>query len=616
MAFDEMNLFDFFGGFGEEEDLEAKRSKKSPAKSASKKTSDDSDYTSNDLTDDSDEEDEEDNGLSVEESKTSTSEMKPASKKSKEKKTKELKVALPVTCVGRNFRVTIEDSSKSSMTHPEIYKHLFELGYKEVAHRDVNLIIGKDNILYFTSPRTSSKENNSVGFNPTITHLYVANGMEIMELEPSDFDGLDPDEVSVSDVLSKWEASFPQYEAQGLSVDTRAMVACPVYSKAVSEGTVITLPCKVIFAGQTVEFTENDFILEEGKPTAKKIMDEVAGETGVNMCLYEGEKNVYYIEFTPASKDIIHVSKESFLANKNGVDKEATLKMSLPLDVYFATINQNLTLTSEQFDGKTKVTEEEVKKFMGKSYSVLRSSDRKLETFYLKERNLLSIALTSGKKGAAEHAAPSLFKMSDLTLEEAIERETFLGLIKRDMDTFRVEVNPVGAWWGKVGSDGIENVDFKLKLPKIPIKILYEIAKDFYSHMEIERIAQIVWDKSTESYVVNFPSDSVERKALIMYEFAPLPSNQCLVMTIHSHNTFAPYFSKVDDADEIITGIYGVLGSFNESGNFSSSFRVGMEGVFSYRPYDTFFVSAEEYRKGVYFEKEPSVWKEKSTESR
>lgn len=109
---------------------------------------------------------------------------------------------------------------------------------------------------------------------------------------------------------------------------------------------------------------------------------------------------------------------------------------------------------------------------------------------------------------------------------------------------------------------------------QIPGEILGEVVNYFAEDLSKESIVQI-WEEDGRYKVVK-PAYAEATKARVDYSFS-LTTKGRYVMTIHSHNTMAAYFSNVDDADELdIPGLYGVIGRIKQVGDdihYESAFR-------------------------------------------
>lgn len=188
-----------------------------------------------------------------------------------------------------------------------------------------------------------------------------------------------------------------------------------------------------------------------------------------------------------------------------------------------------------------------------------------------------------------EEAHTGSFKMIR-TIEDywsAVKADRFLGTAWCFENPRRVESTELVSYIGefKVDSEGrqvITNVDFSLKIPKIPYSLLRVIIDDFKSHPTEERIFQVRWDVLAKEYVIVKPTEFRSSKCAIEYVFENIPSQLKPILEIHSHNTMQAYFSKTDDNDELLHGFYGVVGTVDAEPTMR--FRVGMEGFFTEIP--------------------------------
>lgn len=574
---EQFSLFDILnGGNMSAMSFEENTSKKEKSRTltASEETTDE---VAEDITDDVDDEEELEGELEVETKTTST---KAASKTAATKKSKgingETKVSLPVTCIGRNWSHTIEGFGTKTIN--EVVKDLYEAGIVEVTHKDVNPIADekllKKQMLYFSSPTQESK--NSLSFFASTDAVVIADGMEQMPLTPTNFDGLEKEEISVFHAQEVWEKGFPTYENSGLSFCPSTSVAVPVITKIMSKDEKITLPKDIVIGGERIRIKIG--LLDPLEVTIGDVMKEYFPGLNVTIkCI----SDTLYCEYT--GKIVTGLKKPGKV--KDGKEVTAKELFRLPCQCYFVTLNQTFELTPEMFGGKTKITSEEVLELLRKTYSLLRNKDRRVEVVYAKEQSLISVALTSGTKGSAyalpEASECGLFKMirSIEELQEVKKLKNFLGVYVPDIGpSQRIEVCPHAVYTATMGEGRelthIKKISYELKRPKIPYRLFQAIVEDFKAHSERERIVQICWDEKKEEYFLSFPSYEESAKAFIRYQFATIAP----IVTIHSHNTMPAYFSHIDNRDEGITGVYGVIGTVDTSPTFK--FRVGMEGSF------------------------------------
>ncbi|UOF89856.1 hypothetical protein LSG31_18575 [Fodinisporobacter ferrooxydans] len=103
---------------------------------------------------------------------------------------------------------------------------------------------------------------------------------------------------------------------------------------------------------------------------------------------------------------------------------------------------------------------------------------------------------------------------------------------------------------------------------------------------DIERSANIVWDVY-DGYFVVFPE---QMGTSVTACFVGYMENEIdfIVLQLHSHGRLQAFFSSTDDADEIRTGFYGVIGECHELYP-QATFRFSCGGKFvKINPYELF----------------------------
>ena len=580
---DQFTLFDFFNGgttsmpFGDEESKKPEK-KKSKAK---EELNEEVETEEMDAVETEDEEDlEEELVVETKETSSKSNSKKDASSKGKKGKniTGETKVSLPVTCKGRNWSYTIDGFGTKTIN--EVLADLYAAGIVEVSHKDVNPIADekslKNQTLYFTSPTKESKSSLSVfSFKKD---MIVADGMEQMPLTPEMFSGMDLEEISVFHVQELWEKGFSVYENLGLNFCSSSNVAIPVIAKSLGVNDTTKLPADIVISGEKTPIKIGLF--DPMEVTVSDITKEYFPGLNVTIkCI----KDTLYCEYT--GKVVTGLKKPGLI---NGA-KEVVAKelITLPCQCYFVTLNQTFELSSEMFGGKNKITSGEIIELLRKTYALLRNKDRHIEVVYAREQSLVSVALTSGTKGSGSaYALPEasecgLFKMIRTfeELQEVKKLKNFLGVYVPTLGpSQRIEVCPHAIYTATMGEGReltrIKNISYELKRPKIPYRLFQAIVEDFKAYPESERIVQICWNEEKEEYYLSFPSYEESGKSFIHYHFKAVPP----IVTIHSHNTMPAYFSQIDNRDEAITGVYGVIGTVHQNPTFK--FRVGMEGSF------------------------------------
>lgn len=590
----QMDLFSFFNG----ENMGAMEFTPLPTEEPKKKEQKKKETTSvankaNKIEDIEEVEDDENELLSMDLDTTDTPKKSSnqSTKKSTKKKgvTGKSMVSLPARCYGRNWNHTIEGFGEKSLN--EILQELFRAGFIEVAHKEILPVSDekalKAGLVYFKSPDKESSSNVSL-FGNTTKAAFV-DGMEQYPFEGlEEFKGLAQEEVSVLDGQMKFEESFPVYKNLGISYCSSSSIGVPILLNKLGKEQEVTLPITVNVAGRKFEVTREDFPMKE-KVLGKDIEEEYYNGLPVTLKI---AGNTIFGEFlgtaaTGLTKPGQHGGKESTV-------KEL---FTLPCSCYFVTLNQTFSLTSEMFGGKEKVTKEELLDLLRKTYTILRNKDRRVEVVYARDQSLVSVALTSGTKGAyalPETECTGLFKLirTASELEEVKKLSNFLGnYVPNKGPCQRVEVCPHGIFLSTMGEGKemlqIKEVHFERKLPKIPRAIFLGILEDFKANPQTERILQVCWNSKKQEYFLSFPGYEQSGKGFIHYRFGLHGQDIYTVLTVHSHNTMPAYFSSIDNRDEAITGLYGVIGTVDQIPTYK--FRVGVEGVFQELEYADLF---------------------------
>lgn len=206
---------------------------------------------------------------------------------------------------------------------------------------------------------------------------------------------------------------------------------------------------------------------------------------------------------------------------------------------------------------------EAVRKRLEKDFPELSKQRTKMD--WDEKKNLICPMVTGGKKGAyfSQGLKGFFFRSKDLIAN----KEPINILAARD-GYYEVRENAIGVFVSQV--EVIEELEpcregFKLNLPKIPENLLAQLISFFsdYAMNEVEVMGVFYWDMDTKSYVLDVPFQEVS-KVKIDVHYSDYPANLIKVAEIHSHNTMSAYFSEVDDADELGTMLYGVVGRLQQ----------------------------------------------------
>lgn len=101
---------------------------------------------------------------------------------------------------------------------------------------------------------------------------------------------------------------------------------------------------------------------------------------------------------------------------------------------------------------------------------------------------------------------------------------------------------------------------FKLNVPKIPAGLLRLATRQFQAIPDKEFLVNFLWHASPiERYGLMVP-DQVGSEASVLANGMMETESRFIVLQMHSHGIMPAFFSPTDDADEVRTGLYGVIG--------------------------------------------------------
>jgi len=457
-------------------------------------------------------------------------------KKKTTKKKAEKKLDGPVTVKGTGWSFTY-GTDGGKYTSKEVLKAAFEAGYKEVIIGS-NRIAADSTIICKTITQTASFDDKQMG-----DSLTVLLGNFRVTYEPSQFEGLSKEEVSVFDVALKFGENNPDFKGCSLAVDFTAGVATPVFSESFK-------PKK----GETyLVWTDNG----NKEFTGDELID---GEYVIR----KSDSDILFLEEKVDTKANVASISASDLGLEKVDIKVAKELYHLPFTLYLQNFGQKFALTSDAFGGKEAVEKDDLIAVLKPKYKMFRQSNREVSVSYDKASSTVGVAVVSGRKGAAAIAAP---------FSNVINFSEF-----RDKLTKRVEDTEVGLFKGYQNDETLEvtGLSFSMKLPKIPSHILDTIVAEFRRDITKENMVQIMWSAKDKEYYVVKPTARYTSVS-VFYELTH--TSDILVMTVHSHNKMKAFWSSIDDNDEVNTSLFGVIGNLDQASP-SMLFRAGMEGCF------------------------------------
>ncbi|MFD1676095.1 Mov34/MPN/PAD-1 family protein [Alicyclobacillus fodiniaquatilis] len=173
----------------------------------------------------------------------------------------------------------------------------------------------------------------------------------------------------------------------------------------------------------------------------------------------------------------------------------------------------------------------------------------RVEMVYDKEKGHIIPVLKGHKKGAApiltEHPKKSLTVYNYLDTE--------------DGTIYEIRRTHTGVFTAPLQGQGTRHFELnELFVPRIPLSAIKEVLDVFKGDTTVEHLAYIIW-KPFYGYFVHWPNQ-VKTKVSVEGEPFMETDEHFIVLHIHSHNTMPAFFSQTDDADEIRTGFYAVVG--------------------------------------------------------
>ena len=484
---------------------------------------------------------------------TSDDEEEKADKKTAKKKApakKEVKLKGVVKVVGNGWRTTYGEEG-AAYDGKDVAQALYDAGYKEIANAEVKYTA---TTMYInTINQKASADDVAMG-----DEITIELGNFKVNYKVADFGGLTPEEISLFDVMIKFQQDNPQFAGCGLKFHSGSKVASPVFTRKAT-----------IKADATYSVWTDGGVMQM---SGADIKDDTVfvSDTGTYFVVAE----------TPKSAQSVQSYSLKFPAS--GKDKKAVEVYRLPFSLWVENFGTTKACTSADFGGKETVTKDEIIRYLGNAYRIFRSQSRKFSISYDRNSSVVGVAVVSGEKGAAAKAAPISAKVVNFF----DYRERLFSSVKE-----RVENTALGLFKGYEDEYDMLSLDvFEMSLPKIPAYLLDTIIKKFKQDLTREDMVQIYWSVKSKSYYLVHPTATYDK---ISVRYQMTHTRDILVMSIHSHNTMPARFSRVDDEDEIYTGLFGVIGDLDKP-VISMSFRAGMEGKFKTLYYADIFTNGGE----------------------
>lgn len=307
-------------------------------------------------------------------------------------KAEDFEVKLPVNIKARAFEInalTIGEATVAKVS--DIWKEL-EKRYPQFAMGALELVYIKEvDCLFVCDGRLSATGEDASVFADAESTIKVCDGGTACELSASDFTDEEPDEVTLGEIRDRFVEANPLYDGCGLYFDEKAQCAYPVFDKIVAPKAGELTEVTVCGERKTFELDTNETLAVKAGGNARGIIPYVvSGKAGgIAWLSWRKAAGKGVSAYSPYGSGTIETPKA----------KNVEKKYPLPMSLLVANFNQTYELTSDMFEGKEKVTKEDITKAMAKVDSLFGDSERKIEYLFNESRKVMSCMFVSGKKG-------------------------------------------------------------------------------------------------------------------------------------------------------------------------------------------------------------------------
>lgn len=500
-----------------------------------------------------------------------------AKKATPKKPVNDREVELPVEVIGRNIHYRVDGTGKRKLS--EINNELVEKGYLQFSIPAMGLFYHEaSNIVFVVDSAVTKefKEDIIVDLKDGIT---VCDGMLQAELTMDDFEGMEEDEISLKHIIDKWVSINPSYAGCGMAYNEESSVFYPVLKELTEKDYKEKIHSLSSYLKRTVTYDVEE---EKDYPSLLKELEPMLTDFGtdkVKVMIQYGSGNHFFVSYVSNEAYRVNTSS-SVKKDKKVVEK----KYNLPVTLFVVTWGAVYELTSEMFDGKEKVTFDEIKKVMATKERMFADSSRKIDTYYDEANNKISVMFVSGTKGC------ELIRSAE-ELERVKKLDTFDGNWCEDSNPFRIIVRMAGIFYIFLKRCVPTHLTFERKFPLIPHIILEDIIKEFKKDTTKEACCRIYYDFDNDKFIYQF-AKGVFTKTAAYYDYGDNPEllkgKKVQILDIHSHNTMHDFFSGTDNNDDVYCGLFCVIGDLDKE-EPSIELRAGANGMFSNIPLSDIF---------------------------
>lgn len=204
-------------------------------------------------------------------------------------------------------------------------------------------------------------------------------------------------------------------------------------------------------------------------------------------------------------------------------------------------------------------------------------SKERTEMLYDEEKGLVIPVLKGHRKGTdGMRMAAEFLGLDAATPKQPIavhrevptdsaERPVFF-MLGRD-GVYEVRQTQAGQFVARVDSGRDIREGLVMRTPPIPVDLLRHVVGQFRVHSHKEKMANIIYDRTglyagttgEPGYLLDWPEQ--EGSASTVSALGMMETDDLfIVLQLHSHGAMRAFFSGTDDADEVRTGLYAVVG--------------------------------------------------------
>lgn len=346
---------------------------------------------------------------------------------------------------------------------------------------------------------------------------------------------------TVADIQKSWVSAHPEYAGCKFHYVSAERILIPYLEPNAVDGKVYTFPVTVGYLDIKETYETDDF---ESETVIADVLRSryIAKYPEFTDCkfAYQEEMNLLFPLIT---------AKQESVENK---------RIALPVEVRAGGFQ--LLVQPEDINGKQDASLEEIRKVLENIYPEY--AKERTEMVYDKHHFIVPI-LKSSRKGLLIRSTDSSWNHEEFTDIHGHK--------------WRRETTPFGYFEANLTLH--TQVDFKWRLPKIPISFARKAIECFEKDPAKEYAVQIFYDCETRQYELYNPKQYTTAASVIFQRNWQQEKEKVLVMDIHSHGHYPAFFSLTDDEDEKGIRLYMVVGGLHLPVH-SYAVRAGMTGIF------------------------------------